>query len=160
MAPWCKLQMSHLLQVGALYSVYDRGMSLFEKLKGRVADKLAEQAAKQGKAVARKSAEAALSAAKSAGRKLEEAIFGARDELPLNDDAPKSTDSRAERRRKEEARKRKEEEVGERLRAADRRVKERDAREGAKAQELGAKPPRLEEDVDREIAALRKKLER
>jgi hypothetical protein len=81
-------------------------MSLFDKLK----DKLAEQAVKGGTAVAKgaakASAKAAVAIAKGAGKKLEEAIFGEEPPAPTP----------------EEEKKRRQEEVGEMLRAAHERV--------------------------------------
>jgi hypothetical protein len=145
-------------------------MGLFDKLKDRVADKLVEQSASQGasaaKAAAKMCAEALLSMAKDSGRKLEEALFGEREELPAADDAPSSGGSRADRKRKEEARKHNEEAMGERLRAADRRVKERaaEAMRAAEAKRVAdeseEKRARVEQEVDAELAALKKKLDR
>jgi hypothetical protein len=89
-------------------------MSVFDKWTGKLAEKAAKQGAAVAKAVAKRGARAALDAAKDAGKLVEEAIYGERDE-------PKSVAP-------EELKKQREAEVGERLRAAGRRVQERDER--------------------------------
>lgn len=128
-------------------------MGIFDKLKERMADAAAERAKKHSadlaKAVARKSAETALSAAKDAGRKLEEALFGERDELPEKEDPGTP-----------EAKKKREDEMGERLRAADKRVKEAAARQSAERAAVAAKQKRIDDEVEDELAALKRKLKK
>jgi hypothetical protein len=84
-------------------------VGVWDKLKDKIAEQAAKKSAAMAKAAARKSAEAAIGAAKAAGLKLEEAIYGEREPEPPKPD-PK-----------------REAEVAELLRAADRRVKEREA---------------------------------
>ena len=126
---------------------------MFDKWKDRLTERAAKVAQEQGtaaaKLAARKSAEAALSVAKGAGRKLEEAIFGARDAEPAKED---DSGSATDRKKRAADKKVREEEVGARLRDADRRVKEREDR--------AAKEIKLESEVEAELAALKKKLER
>jgi predicted Zn-dependent protease len=148
--------------------LFDKLDKLKEQVKGELAERAAKAAAKQSaelaKAAARKSADAAVAVATSAGRKLEEALFGPRDEL---------TPSPSRDGDSEEARQRKADEIGERLRAADRRVKDRDAREAAAREAKRVKTERGPEaspkasrqpdgpvDVEDELAALKKKLDR
>jgi hypothetical protein len=87
-------------------------MGLFDKLKDKLAEQAVKQSAAVAKAAARKSAEAAVAVAKAAGLKMEEALYGEREREPPKPDQKK-----------------REAEVAEMLRAADRRVKERDAEE-------------------------------
>jgi hypothetical protein len=94
-------------------------MGVFDKWTGKLAEQAAKQGAAVAKAVAKRGARAALDVAKDAGKVVEEAIYGHRDE-------PKEIPP-------EELKKQREVEVGERLRAAGRRVQEHDeraAREG------------------------------
>jgi hypothetical protein len=87
-------------------------MGLFDKLKDKLTEQAVKQSAAVAKAAARKSAEAAVAAAKAAGLKMEEALFGERER-----EAPKPD------------KKQREAEVAEMLRAADRRVKEREEKD-------------------------------
>lgn len=128
-------------------------MGIFDKLKERMADAAAESAKKHSadlaKAMAKKSAESALSAAKDAGRKLEEALFGERDELPAKEDE----DSPAVKKKRAE-------EMGEKLRAADKRVKEAAAREAAERTARAEKQKQTDREVEDELAALKRKLKK
>lgn len=127
-------------------------MGVFDKWKDKLVDRAAKAAAEQSaaaaKLAARKSAEAALAAAKGAGRKLEEALFGEREaELPAT-----TKENAAEKKQRAD-------EMGARLREADRRVKEREQAERDR-EARAARDARLEREVDADLAALKKKLDR
>lgn len=127
-------------------------MGVFDKWKDKLVERAtkaaAEQSAAAAKLAARKSAEAALAAAKGAGRKLEEALFGEREaEVPTTSKA-----TAAEKKQRAD-------EMGVRLREADRRTKERDQADRER-EARATRDERLEREVDADLAALKKKLDR
>lgn len=127
-------------------------MGVFDKWKDKLVERAAKAAAEQSaaaaKLAARKSAEAAVAAAKGAGRKLEEALFGEREA-----EIPASTKGTATEK------KQRADEMGARLREADRRMKEREQADRER-QAKATRDERLEREVDAELAALKKKLDR
>lgn len=133
-------------------SVFDKLDRLKERATERAAKALAKQGTAVAKAAAKKGAEVAVAAAKEASKKLEGVLFGESD-AGEREDGPAKKDSAASKAEK----KRKEEEIGVRLRAADRRVKERAAEEKRQAQDREASRVRVEKEIDDDLAALKKK---
>ena len=119
-------------------------MGLFDKLKDRLAERVAKESAAAVKTVARKGTDAAVAAARAASIRVEEALFGTR----YGGGPPPAEPDRKQR----------ETEMGDRLRAADRRIKERASREaeveGASAEER----IRAGKAISAELAALEEKI--
>lgn len=131
-------------------------MGLFDDWKKKVSDKIAERAAdiaaERSKQAAKDFAKKSVETAKGFGKKLEEELFGpapegseAPDDRPTDDD-----ESRASRER----------EAGDALRAAATRNEERKKAEALEAKARAEKAARLEEEVDAELAALKKRLKK
>ncbi len=128
-------------------------MGLFDDLKKRVTDKVAERAAdiaaERSKAAAKAFAKESLASAKGLGKRIEEELFG-----PSPEEEPPPASERTARATRER-------EAGELLRGAAARNAEREA--SARQAELAAaarveKAAKVEREVDDELAALKARL--
>lgn len=122
-------------------------MGIFDDLKKRVSDKLAERAAEDTKSVAKAFAKKSVEQAKGLGKKIEEELFG-----PSPADADRNGDAKDRESRAEIA--------GATLRAGAKANEERTAREKREGEERVAKAARVEREVDEELAALRSRLKK
>ena len=135
---------------GSLGHRYLSVMGIFDDLKKRVSDKLAERAsevaAEQSKAAAKAFAKKTVDQAKGFGKKLEEGLFGP---------SPAETETEGE-----EGDERRASEAGDKLRAGAKANEERTARERREAEERAEKAARVEREVDAELAALKSRLKK
>ncbi len=123
-------------------------MGIFDDLKKRVSDKLAERAAEDTKSAAKAFAKKSVEQAKGLGKKIEEELFGPSPaDADRKDGDAKDRDSRAEI-------------AGATLRAGAKANEERTAREKREGEERVAKAARVEREVDEELAALRSRLKK
>lgn len=128
-------------------------MGLFDDLKKRISDKVAERAAEiaaeRSKAAAEAFAKQSLASAKGLGRKLEEGLFGPRE----SEDSPADEGSKAAKTDGER-------QAGERLRAAAKSNAARDEASRRDRAEREARAKKADEEVDAELAALKARLKK
>jgi len=122
-------------------------MGIFDDLKKKVQDKLAERAqeaaVEQSKAAAKAFAKKSVEQAKGLGKKIEEELFGP---APASVDPPT-----AEERARE---------TGEKLRASAQSIAAREERDAREAKERAEKAATVEREVDAELAALKARLKK
>ena len=132
-------------------------MGLFDDWKKKVSDKIAERAAdiaaERSKQAAKDFAKKSVETAKGFGKKLEEELFGPSPEGSLEAPDERSADDEGSRASREK-------EAGDTLRAGAARNEERKKAEALEAKARVEKAARLEEEVDAELAALKKRLKK
>lgn len=132
-------------------------MGLFDDWKKKVSDKIAERAAdiaaERSKQAAKDFAKKSVETAKGFGKKLEEELFGPSPEGSKEAHEESSTDD-------DDARASRAKEAGDTLRAGAARNEERKKAEALEAKARVEKAARLEEEVDAELAALKKRLKK
>ncbi len=126
---------------------YPSYMGIFDDLKKKVQDKLAERAqeaaVEQSKAAAKAFAKKSVEQAKGLGKKIEEELFGPGPE--------KERESTPEERTRE---------TGEKLRASAKSIADREEREARETKERAEKAAKVEREVDAELAALKARLKK
>lgn len=123
-------------------------MGIFDDLKKKVEDTLAERAQKaaveQSKAAAKAFAKKSVEQARGLGKRIEEELFGP---APAGEAPPEDGDARAR-------------ETGDKLRASAKSIADREERDAREAKERAEKAARVEREVDAELAALKARLKK